>query len=102
MAGQRSFPWEKVTLLIEYEPLKQPLFENGQPGASSQGESETPKTNDGEGKTLNVERLKLREYLTLKTAFKSSVEGLPKACATSYNVLLKLDFLLFRCMILVL
>lgn len=76
VAGQTNFPWEKVTLLIEYEPLKQPLFDqNVQPGTSSQGESEAAKTINGGAKSLSVERLKLKEYVTLKTTFKSSDEG---------------------------
>ena len=75
MAGQTSFPWEKVTLFIEYEPLKQPLFDqNGH--CDTQGEPEAAKMRDsGRGKALSVERLKLREYVTLKTAFKPSDEG---------------------------
>ena len=76
ISGQTNFPWEKVTLLIEYEPLKQPLFEqNEHHGTSSQGEPGMVKTNESGGKRLSVERLKLREYLTLKTAFKPSDEG---------------------------
>ena len=72
VSGQTSFPWEKVTLLIEYEPLKQPLFEqNEHHGTSSTSESEAEKIRH----TLSVERLKLRDYLTLKTAFKPSDEG---------------------------
>ena len=67
VSGQTSFPWEKVTLLIEYEPLKQPLFkQNEQHGGPSSTEGE---------KSLSVERLKLREYLVLKTAFRSSNGG---------------------------
>lgn len=69
VSGQRSFPWERVTLLIEYEPLKRPLFQqNEHRGAGGSGESSAENS-------LSVERLKLREYLTLKTAFKLSNEG---------------------------
>ena len=76
VCGQTGFPWEKVTLLIEYEPLKQPLFEQSEHhGASSQGKPGMAKTSESEGKRLSVERLKLREYLTLKTSFKLSDEG---------------------------
>ena len=64
VSGQTSFPWEKVTLLIEYEPLKQPLFKQNEQHGGPEAE-----------KSLSVERLKLREYLVLKTAFRSSNGG---------------------------
>ena len=72
VTGQTGFPWEKVSLLIEYEPLKQPLFDqSGSRGAHGGGS----KANDQRGKGLSVDQLKLKEYVTLKTAFKPSDTG---------------------------
>ena len=70
ITGQTGFPWEKVTLLIEYEPLKHPLFD-------AQGEREAIKMSlsDDRGKGVSTERLKLKAYVTLKTALKSCDNG---------------------------
>lgn len=74
VTGQSDFPWEKITLLIEYEPLKQPLFDQDSHRDTQKG-SEEIRTNDHVGKGSIVERLKLREYVTLKTAFKPTDKG---------------------------
>ena len=52
-----TFPWEKVSLLVEYEPLGSILFPDGQLPAS----------------------LRLRQWLVLKTARDISATSLAKA-----------------------
>ena len=74
ITGQTGFPWEKVTLLIEYEPLKCPLFDQNS-HHDAQGECEPIKTSDDGGKGVSVERLKLKAYVTLKTALNTSDKG---------------------------
>lgn len=68
ISGQTSFPWEKVTLLIEYEPLRKPLFDSG----AAKGQSNAL---DGGRKVPSLERLKLKEYRILRTALKPSSQG---------------------------
>lgn len=54
-----AFPWEKVTLLVEYEPLGTGLFPGGQQPAN----------------------LKLRQWIALKTVQDISVSSLAKSGA---------------------
>lgn len=63
ITSQKGFPWEKVTLLIEYEPLKQPLFDEEVHSDAQSG----METNDCDDKRPSLGQLKLREYVTLKT-----------------------------------
>ena len=74
ITGQTGFPWEKVTLLIEYEPLKHPLFDQNS-HHNAKGECEAIKMSDDRGKGVSTERLKLKAYVTLKTALKTSYNG---------------------------
>ena len=74
ITGQTGFPWEKVTLLIEYEQLKHPLFDQNS-HHDAMGECEAFKMSDDRGKGVSTERLKLKAYVTLKTALKTSDIG---------------------------
>ena len=72
ITGKTGFPWEKITLLVEYEPLKRPLFDPDG-GSGSHGEARAITGEKGEA-MIDVKRLKLKEYVTLKTAFKGSTK----------------------------
>ena len=73
ITGQTGFPWEKVTLLIEYEPLKCSLFD--QPSGDDASGDSGSAVQDKRVSVISVKRLRLKEYVTLKTAFKSSNKG---------------------------
>ena len=73
LSDHSLFLWEKVSLLIEYEPLKTPLFSTWQSAGSTDGQ-EDPSMPDGSDSAL--ERLHLHEYISLRTVLDLSTSNI--------------------------
>ena len=79
LSDHSNFHWEKVSLLVEYELLKEPLF-----GGCCTMKSSNVERGDVSGMSLVQDRLNLQDYYTLRTVLDLATSNLPLSSGNKY------------------